>query len=150
MRAPLYGQIFAADAIGHHPEVQIKALDQDLPWNMSAYAVYEGGELAKYAVINFDEWNSTTSYPRPSQEVVLGVPNGEKRVRVDRLTGSGASADEGIEWAGLSWNYSDGRLLQSGQYKPEWLTVGQDGMARLNISSTEAVLVTLNGTEVHA
>lgn len=144
----MYGQIFTADALGHHPQVQVKPLDQSLPWNLSAYAVYQGGELAKYVVINFDEWNSTTTYKRPSQEVVLSIPNGEKRVRVERLTGNGASADEGIEWAGLSWNYSNGRLLQSGKYQPEWLNVEANGMARLNISSTEAVLVTLNGTSM--
>ncbi|KAJ9623337.1 GTP-binding protein gtr2 [Knufia peltigerae] len=99
---------------------------------MSAYTIYEGGRLAKYAVINFDEWNKTSNFSRPSQEVVLSVSNGETRVRVDRLTGDGASADDGIAWASLSWNYSDGRLLQSGTYKPEWLKVGQDGKAKLN------------------
>ncbi|KIV79657.1 hypothetical protein PV11_07206 [Exophiala sideris] len=146
VRAPLYGQIFTADALGHHPQVQVKALDADLPWNMSAYAFYEGCELAKYAIINLDEWNSTSSYERPSQQIQLTVPNGETRVRVERLTGDGASADQGIEWAGLSWNYTDGRLLQSGEYHSEWLDVGQDGKATLTIPSTQAVLITLNGT----
>ncbi|KAK6367404.1 GTP-binding protein gtr2 [Exophiala oligosperma] len=136
VRAPLYGQIFVADALGHHPNVQIKAaVDKSFPWNMSAYTIYEGGRLAKYAAINFDKWNKTSNFSRPSQEVVLSVSNGETRVRVDRLTGDGASADDGIA----------GRV-SSGTYKPEWLKVGQDGKAKLNIFSTEAVLVTLNGT----
>jgi len=147
VRPPLYGQIFAADVLGHHPQVQIQPLNSNLPWNMSAYGVYEAGELAKYVVINFDEWNSTTPYERPVQEVVLGVPNGVNKIQVERLTGNGASADEGIEWAGMSWNYTDGRLVEAGKHCVEWLEVGSDGLAKLNIPSTEAVLVTLNSKQ---
>lgn len=114
---------------------------------MSAYGVYEAGELAKYVVINFDEWNSTTPYERPVQEVMLGVPNGVTNLQVERLTGNGASADEGIEWAGMSWNYTDGRLVEAGKHCVEWLEVGNDGLAKLNIPSTEAVLVTLKSKQ---
>lgn len=143
VRAPLYGQVFVADMLGHHPEVQVKEL-LGLPWNMSAYGVYEGGLLAKYVVVNYDEWNNTTPYERPSQEVLLSIPSGVDHVIIERLTGNGANADEGIEWAGLSWNYTDGRLAESGNYKSESVEV-VGGTAKLNIPSTEAVLVYLGG-----
>lgn len=143
VRAPLYGQVFVADMLGHHPEVQVKEL-MGLPWNTSAYGVYEGGSLAKYVVVNYDEWNSTTPYQRPSQEVLLSIPSGVDHVLVERLTGNGASADEGIEWAGLSWNYTDGRLAESGQYKSESVEV-VNGTAKLDIPSTQAVLIYLGG-----
>ena len=115
-----------------------------LPWNMSSYAVYEGGSLSKYVVINFDEWNSTTPYERPTQDVILTVPAGIESVTVQRLTGNGASADEDIEWAGQSWNYTDGRLAMSGEYRSESVPVN-DGKANLSIPSTEAVLVLMRG-----
>lgn len=140
VRAPLYGQIFAADVLGHHPEVQVYHIP-DLPWNMSAYGVYESGSLAKYAIINFDEWNSTTPYTRPVKEVELELPDCVETVRVERLTADGASSDEDIQWAGLSWNYTDGRLVQSGGKTWEvYESIG--GTVKLDIQSTEAILVT--------
>ncbi|KAF4980457.1 hypothetical protein FDECE_17876 [Fusarium decemcellulare] len=144
VRAPLYGQIFAADVLGHHPEVQVYPVPQ-LPWNVSGYGIYESGELAKYVVINFDEWNSTTSYKRPVQKFNLDVPSWVDSARVERLTGSGASADEGIKWAGQSWNYTDGRLTQRGTKKYERYAA-KNGAVRLELKSTEAVLVTLKRT----
>jgi len=73
VRPPLYGQIFAADAIGHHPEVQVYPLPSSVE-NFSTHAIYEAKKLAKYVLVNLDEWNSTTPYPRPKQYVQLDVP----------------------------------------------------------------------------
>lgn len=141
VRAPLYGQIFAADVLGHHPNVQVYNLP-GLPWNMSAYGVYESGHLARYVVLNFDEWNATTPYQRPVQSVRLEVPRGVDNVNVRRLTGNGASADEGIQWAGQSWNYTDGRLVESG--KKIWETARAiNSVVHLDIPSTEAVMISL-------
>lgn len=145
VRSPLYGQIFVADAIGHHPEVQVNTIN-GLPWNMSAYGIYESGELSRYIVVNYDEWNSTTSYPRPSQDVTLKVPCWVDHVEVRRLTGSGASADEGIQWAGQSWNYTDGRLVEEGAQRWE-VETAKYGKVDLTLRSTEAVLVSLRRRE---
>ncbi|KAI0019706.1 glycoside hydrolase family 79 protein [Xylariomycetidae sp. FL0641] len=140
VRAPLYGQIFAADVLGHDDSVQVYPVE-DLPWNVSAYGVYSAGALAKYVVVSYDEWNATTPYTRPVQEVSLAVPGWVREVAVERLTGNGASADEGIMWAGQSWNYTDGRLAQQGVRSWETQEV-KGGWANLTIPSTEAVLVT--------
>lgn len=141
VRPPLYGQIFAADALGLQDEVQIKTIE-GLPWNVSAYGIYESGRLARYAVVNYDEWNSTTTYERPSQEIVLSVPCGVDSVRVRRLTGDGASADQGIQWAGQSWNYTDGRLVEKGVQQVEILKAAK-GKLSLELESTSAILVDL-------
>jgi len=143
VRAPLYGQIFAADVLGHHPETQVVDLE-GLPWNMAAYGVYQSGGLAKYVDINFDEWNNTAPYPRPIQNVTLSVSRSVRTVQVERLTGAGASADQGIEWAGMSWNYTDGRLAESGQHRRE-VVRARNGKVSLQIPSTEAMLVTMEG-----
>lgn len=46
VRSPLYGQILTADVLGHHPEVQVYPIP-DLPWNVSAYGIYESKALSK-------------------------------------------------------------------------------------------------------
>jgi hypothetical protein len=143
VRPPLYGQIFAADAIGHSPEVQVYPLPSST-WNFSTHAIYESGKLSKYVLLNLDEWNSTTPYPRPKQHVTLVVPQDVHGARIERLTATGASADEGVQWAGVSWNYTDGRLAEAGEHIFETVKA-EHGVVRLDIASTEAALVTLEG-----
>jgi hypothetical protein len=144
VRAPLYGQIVVADVIGHNPEVQILPIDLGPElWKFSVYGVYESSKLNKYVLINLDEWNSTTRYPRPNQQITLSIPPGVRSATVQRLLGAGASADSGISWGGLSWNYTHGRLAQSGRSHYEALPIVR-GMATLTIPSTEAVVVTLD------
>ncbi|GAD99181.1 GTP-binding protein GTR2 [Paecilomyces variotii No. 5] len=144
VRPPLYGQIVAADVLGHDPFIQIQEVELDL-WNFSAYAVYESQKLAKFVIVNLDEWNNTTPYHRPSREVLLNVPleSGIKSAVVERLVGNGANADEGITWGGVSWNYTDGRLVQGGKHSVNQLSFDRSGQATLTVSSSEAVLVTL-------
>lgn len=144
VRPPLYGHIVAADILGHSPEVQINEIELGI-WNFSAYAVYDRKHLSKYVIVNLDEWNATTPYERPVQKVCLTVParSGIKTGIVSRLIGAGASADSGITWGGLSWNYTGGRLSQSGHPAHEALTFDKNGEATLLIPSTEMVVVTL-------
>ncbi len=146
-RAPLYGFLFNADVIGTAPLIRVQEVPLGL-WNFSAYAIYDDGALAKYALVNLDEWNSTTPYPRPQQAVTLTAParsvhqKGAVTARVQRLVAPGASADSHITWGGLSWNYTDGRLAQSGRPSAETLAFDAHGQAQLTIASSEAVLVT--------
>lgn len=141
VRAPLYGQIVAADAIGRHPAVQVKALEFERD-DLSAYAIYESGILARYVVVNLDEWNSTSNYPRPSRKLAVKIPRHLKSVNVKRLVGPGASADTDILWGGFSWNYTDGRLARSGKREVEVLRPS-NGAVSLDLFSTEAAIVEL-------
>lgn len=110
--------------------------------NLSAYAIYESEMLARYVVINLDEWNSTTSYPRPSQRVLLDLSKHAGSVEVRRLTGPGASADQGISWGGISWNYTDGRLGEFGDREVEVMRV-RGGFVGFEVESSEAAVVEL-------
>lgn len=101
VRPLLYRQIFAADAIGHPPEIQVYPLPASTE-KFATHAIYQTRTLAKYVLINFDEWNSTSSYPRSRQPISLAVPEGLSDICVERLTASGASADEGVQWVGVS------------------------------------------------
>jgi hypothetical protein len=146
VRPPLYGQIVVADIIGHNPKVQILPIDLGPElWKFSAYGVYESSKLSKYVLINLDEWNSTTQYSRPSQKISLRIPSGSRGATVQRLLGPGASADSDISWGGLSWNYTCGRLAQSGRPHFEALPVSR-GEATVIIPSTEAIVVTFDRT----
>ncbi|EGR51301.1 uncharacterized protein TRIREDRAFT_72568 [Trichoderma reesei QM6a] len=147
VRPPLYGQIVVADVIGHDPDVQILPVELGTKhWKFSAYGVYESTKLRKYVLINLDEWNSTTRYPRPAQQVILNFPPGVRSATIQRLLGEGASANSNISWGGLSWNYTHGRLAQSGRPRHEILRIRR-GSAKLTIPSTEAVVVTLEQSE---
>ncbi|KAJ5286695.1 hypothetical protein N7478_002381 [Penicillium angulare] len=142
VRPPLYGQLVAADVIGRHPNVQVQALNLNR-WDLSAYAIYESGVLVRYVVINLDEWNTTTSYARPTQKLALDVPKHVSTAEVKRLTGPGASSINDITWGGHSWNYtSNGRLGQFGEHETE-VVHPRGGYVHLNLFSTEAVVIEL-------
>lgn len=141
VKAPFYGNLLVADVIGKSPTVQVVPVDTGM-WNMSAYATYEAGNLAKYIVINFDTWNSTTPYPRPVQEISLKVPSNVAGAKVEILTAAGASADSGITWAGMSYNYSTNGLGL--QVKSDTkLVAAANGVVNVTVQSTEAIVVTL-------
>lgn len=142
VRPPLYGQLVAADVIGRHENVQVKSLDLGL-WDLSAYAVYESGVLSRYVIINLNEWNTTTSYTRPTRKVSLSVPRGVHSGEIMRLSGPGASSDTGITWGGYNWNYTtDGRLGQFGEQQ-SWSVYPRNGYVNMDIPSTEAIVVEL-------
>lgn len=129
VRVPLYGKIFAADVLGHHPDVQVYNVP-GLPGNMSAYGVYEYGHLARYVVINFGEWNVTTPYQPPVQAIRLDVPRGVDNVNVRRLTGMARArtrASSGLARAGtirmaglLRWARRLGRLSGWSTVRCSW------------------------------
>jgi hypothetical protein len=143
VKPPLYGQLLAADVIGKHPKVQVKALDLGR-WDLSAYAIYEAEILSKYVMVNLDEWNSTTPYPRPVQTIVLSLPQDVNKIDIRRLTGPGAESVTDISWGGLSWNYTKGRLGEFGQPKVQTFS-GHDVSIRFSLQSSEAAVIELHG-----
>lgn len=143
VRPPLYGQLVAADVIGHHPDVQIQSLDLDR-WDISAYAIYESQVLSKYVVINLNEWNITTTYPRPEEHIKLAAPHNVRQAEITRLKGAGASSVTDISWGGYSWNYTpEGRLGRSGKHVVEKV-LSEDGYISVSLSATEVALVDLS------
>ncbi|KAH8812788.1 glycoside hydrolase family 79 protein [Xylogone sp. PMI_703] len=142
VRPPLYGHIVVADVIGRHPEIQVTNIDLN-HWKLDAYAVYQCRKLSKLVLINLDEWNSTTTYPRPSERFHLELPSVNKYATVKRLQANGANADDNISYGGLSWNYTDGRLGRFGRKASE-IVQRKNGIFELALSSSEAVVVRLH------
>ena len=141
VQAPCYSQVFVADFIGTAPEVQVSNIDLKRK-NLSAYAGYESGKLAKVAVVNLDEWNSTTPRPRPVQAITLPIPQEVSQVKVEKLTGPGASSFDHVTWAGMSWTYANKGLGEQALNDTAVVEV-VNSTVQLEVQSTEAVLVTM-------
>ena len=121
----------------------MQVLNVDLGiWNVSAYATFEEGALAKYVVINFDEWNTTTSYPRPTHQVSLNIPADVTTTKVEYLTAPGAEVDQNITWGGLSYGFDSMGTGVQVTNNTKMLTPA-NGVLNVSIQSTEAIVVTL-------
>ncbi|KAL0581680.1 hypothetical protein V5O48_000385 [Marasmius crinis-equi] len=147
VRPPWYALKFAAEAIGsHNGPIQIATLTSPSQEKMSGYALYDSGKLARLAIINFEEWNRTTPYPRPNTTFsVRGLPI--KGATGRRLTApGGASADTDVTFGGVRWNFSSNGLPEDVEGVPGEikLDVGQDGVVDVVVGASEAMLVTLD------
>ncbi|KAJ3784077.1 glycoside hydrolase family 79 protein [Lentinula aff. detonsa] len=183
VRSPWYGLKFAAEAIGSHQgPIQIAPLDivvsnnisvplgkttsdpistntQDVPTQIvtsekiSAYAVYESSLLARIVLINFNEWNGTTPYPRPSAVFQIDLPlktgqsSSSHPVNTRTLTApNGASADNNLTFGGIMWNYTTQGLPQRVESVPGTVQVQRsprDGSITVKVGASEAMLINL-------
>ncbi|KAL2128381.1 hypothetical protein VTI74DRAFT_9263 [Chaetomium olivicolor] len=150
-KAPYYGSIAVASALGHYYSQFGPATVHSVPLasqsaNLSlqpesAYAIYThaGTRLARLMVLNMRSYNTTVDGaglvpvdpppPRPATEYVFqldGVAGqrGRRRVvQVKRLWANGSDAITGITWDGWSYNYEldGGRPVRLGN-----VTVGEE------------------------
>ncbi|KAI0169377.1 glycoside hydrolase family 79 protein [Hypoxylon sp. FL1284] len=146
--ANFYSQPFVADFIGTSSSrvAQLDVSGGNGPANLAAYAAYEGDAAKRIAIANLDYWNKTSSnMERPSVTLDVSVPADVKSVNVTHLTspgGAGAGADS-ITYAGSQWTYeSSGKEVKNVRNDTEQVTV-QNGVARIKVESSEAVLLWL-------
>lgn len=138
---PYYAQVFVADVIGANNDVRVSNIDLGLDF-MSAYAVFDDSskKLAKIALVDLQEWNTTTAHPRPSTQVQLST-SVSGRWQVERLTAPGADSIENIRWVGTSWTYkSNGIPVQVSKATEYVLSKG--GSLNVQIRASEALLLT--------
>ena len=139
-----YGDIFIADVVGTASDVQVANIDLGRD-TLTAYSVYVSGVLARYVLVNLEEWNSSTTYPRPRETISLSVPTYVTIAELSYLNAPGAESMTSITWAGQSWNYSAQAVSQvevTGPSKSTMLNV-QNGTVELTLHASEAALVTL-------
>ncbi|KAF9074163.1 hypothetical protein BDP27DRAFT_1399753 [Rhodocollybia butyracea] len=179
VRAPWYGLKVAAEAIGSHQgPIQIASLDfvvtqgdntnntasgpnntqsQPIPpqiltsEKISAYAIYESSSLARIALINFNEWNGTTPFPRPQTVFKIMLPDdhqGNSNVKTRTLTApNGASADSDLTFGGVMWNFTTHGLPQEVKGVPGTVLVERspkDGSIVVEVGASEAMLIQVN------
>lgn len=139
---PYYAQVYVADLIGTKSDIKISSIDLGLD-TLSAYGVYDGKTdgLVKVALINLEDWNTTSTDSRPATKVQFSVP-GKGRWRVERLTAPGANSLTDITWAGTSWSYeSNGKPVQvSGE--TTYASV-KEGEVSVKIQASEALLLSV-------
>lgn len=133
-----------ASALAHKHEARIV----NIPLSgdtQSAYAIYDGTQLANLAIINLRAFNQSSEY-RPSREYSFKVPGDYKynRARMERLIAPGSDALKNVTFAGVSYDYdlSQGRpvVVDDGSE----VVVIQDGVVNVTVPDASAVLVSFS------
>ena len=138
--APYYALVMVADFIGNATDLQVIPVVQQE--NLSAYAGYESGSFSKMAIINLNEWNSTTPTARPVQKLDLTLPSDVMSVKVEKLTGPGASAMDNVTWAGTMWSYETMGMPVHVRNDTETLQV-TGGKVTVKVQASEALMLTV-------
>ncbi|KAE8313097.1 hypothetical protein BDV41DRAFT_588419 [Aspergillus transmontanensis] len=139
-----YAQTFAAEFIDSNVNVTVANIDLGQP-HLSAYAAYEGANLARLAIINFELWDGRHEIQEKhhSKQMLLHVPAGTDSVTVKRLTspaGAMAGSSNQITWGGMQWTYENegrGKNVSTGA---ERLTI-KDGTVHIAVNASEAAMV---------
>lgn len=139
-----YAQIFAAEFIGSHGNVTVANIDLGQP-HLSAYAAYEGANLARLAIINLELWDGhhESQEKRHSKQMLLHVPAGTDSVTLKRLTspaGGVARSSNQITWGGMQWTYENEGRGENVSTGAERLTV-KDGTVHIAVNASEAAMV---------
>jgi hypothetical protein len=109
--------------------------------NISAYAGYHAGKLAKVALTNQLLWLSSSGKPRPSDSIQLKLPGvTAKEVIVRKLTGPSGDSLTNITFAGLDWPYSNQGMEVLVQNNTATVSI-EDGVFNIAIQATEALLI---------
>ena len=137
------GIVAAADFLGSETSQPKRVRSLQIPGGdptLSAYANYQGPQLAKVAICNLDLWDSSVSRgPRPQKQIKIQVPAGVTKVAVQRLTGPGAFALGQVTWGGQSFTgEDDGNGAQDIQ-----IVLVQQGQVTVDVKATEAIVVSL-------
>ncbi|KAK6949021.1 hypothetical protein Daesc_009093 [Daldinia eschscholtzii] len=144
-----YSQPFVADFIGSSGKTRVAKLEvsgDNAPEDLAVYAAFEDSKAKRIAITNLDYWNKTSSgFERPSVTLDLKLPEDVKSVKVYHLNsplGAGAAADT-ITYGGSQWTYKSlGEEVKDVRKDTEQITV-KNGVARVTVQSSEAVLIWL-------
>ncbi|KAJ5676453.1 uncharacterized protein N7477_002086 [Penicillium maclennaniae] len=142
-RPPYYGQIMVASALGHSHNARVVNIPLDEETE-SAYAIYDGDRLSKLAVMNMQAFNQTTTGIRPSNEYQFKVPGHYRQAKVERLIAPGSDATEEVTFAGISYDHDLAMGKPVVVDPKEKFVVIKDGVLRVVVPDSSAVVVSLN------
>ena len=144
--APYYGNIMVAAAVGSTANTSIAYLDLGSDdGTLSAYQLYEDGELARVVVLNLVEY-TTGSGTRATKTITLTVPTCVTEARVERLTAAGADVKTNISFGGVSFDYelAEGKpVVVNETASQEVVKVSTPGTLKISIQDSEGVLLHL-------
>ena len=119
-------------------------LDASLNASNVAYAAYDGGKLARMALLNMEIYNLTTSNgTRPSNMFTFDAPEDVNSAEVTRLTAPEATSNSSITFGGYSYDYDKamGKPVKVGNGTST--VEAQDGKFSIEVAASEAVIVSL-------
>jgi hypothetical protein len=144
---PYYGKLAAARFLGRSDSTSVVEIPLPSPFE-AAYAAYEGGKLVRIAVLNMREYNSTSTIARPAVTYSFAVNGARKGSAwtVERLTAAGSDVETGVSFGGYAYEYSTlGKAAKAqGVAIGESVRTGGNGVASVQISDSEAVVLTLS------
>ena len=144
--APYYGNMMVAAAVGSAANTSIAYLELGSDdGTLSAYRLYEDGELARIVVLNLVEY-TTGSGTRPTKAVKLTVPTCVTEARVERLTAAGADVKTNITLGGVSYDYGldEGKpVIVNETASQEVVKVSTPGTLTVSLQDTEGVVLHL-------
>ncbi|KAJ6787761.1 hypothetical protein PWT90_09046 [Aphanocladium album] len=157
-KAPYYGNIAAANALGNLTQGRITVSSMPLASDMeAAYAIYEGGRLRRILAINMRGYNTTKDGagieplpqpdPRPSRPYSFLVANLRDRVQVgvQRLMANGSDAITGITFDGWSYNYEldNGKPVRLHNVTTGETLRANKGVVTVQVPDSSAVLLNI-------
>lgn len=154
-KAPYYGNIMVAAFLGNLTSTSnVSIADLELgSIYQNAYAAYVNGRLQRIAIVQMNEYNTTTGtsagQPRPSETFSFQLPSsvtGLKGVGVQRLMANGSDAITGITFDGVSYNYEleQGKpVVLSNVTRGEVVAVQNGGVVTVDVPWSSAAILNL-------
>ena len=102
--------------------------------NVSGYAAFEGGQLARAVFVNFNAWLTTSTGTRPSVHIDFGGRTGSARAR--RLVIQHADDTANVTFAGQSFE-TPGDPRPAGAVVSETVVLSSG----VDLRATEAILI---------
>ena len=143
-KPPYYGQIMVATALGQSENMRISNIPLSGDTE-SAYALFDGEDLSKLVILNFQTFNETSdAASRLSRKYQFKIPEGYESARVERLTAPGSDSEKGVTFGGVSYDHD----LKMGQ--PVVVDSGKetvdinDGVLSITLPDSSGVLVTFD------
>lgn len=144
---PYYGKLAAARFLGASDSTVVEEVDVSSDPYESAYAAYSSGHLARIAVLNMHQFNTTSATPRPSTTYTVFIGSGFSGSSwlVERLAAPGSEAKTGVTFAGYAYEYSSlGNGVNLKKHCPnETVKVESNGLLSIRVKDSQAVVMTL-------
>lgn len=154
-KAPYYGNVAVAAFLGDLTEAENRPQVVNLPLYgefEAAYASFTHGKLAKIALINLQDYNTTAEneyqspYARGSKSFAVRIPAScaSGHVTLQRLIANGSDAVTGVTFDGYSYNYEldNGKpVLLHNVTCGEKVKVGRRDVVSVEVPDSSAVLL---------
>lgn len=144
---PYYGKLAAARFLGASNTTVVVGIPLSSSPYEYAYAAYSGGKLVRLAVLNMNEYNSTSTAQRPvaTYEFALSGSLNQSTWKVERLTAPGSDVKTNVTFGGYAYEYSSlGKGVKVNcTAATEIAQAGEDGVLSIGVSNSEAAVLVL-------